>query len=216
MGLQGSASQHCDAQEVKDTQKYKMSSKLNTIIDNTLKMFTLQRVIAFDVDLIVCFTISLCPRIGVALSVFYFLFRDILPFDGARSFGKSVYRLKVVPIEGEPRTITWRQAFVRNIVTLIPLVNIYDIYLFLLTGERLADQWSDTHVVILADETDKKSVPASEPSKETDENLSMDELSEEDEEEEYSFKQRVEPESFRSGSVTEDELEYIDTRSTND
>lgn len=125
-----------------------MRNILRQILIHIVTPQWLEREISFMVDIIVCATIAIFPMFGTFFSLIYFLFRDVMPIGSRTSIGKSVYRLKVVATDenNDPKTMI-RRVFIRNIVSLIPLVNIYDLYLFLLNGERLADQWSDTKVV---------------------------------------------------------------------
>ena len=125
-----------------------MYNKLTLIISHLIMPQWLEREISFVVDMIVCLTIAIFPMYGGLLALVYFLFRDVLPIGARMSIGKSVYRLKVVDADvAKPQTPSLKRIFVRNVVSLIPFVNLYDLYLFLLNGERLADQWSDTKVV---------------------------------------------------------------------
>lgn len=134
-----------------------MSGIVENIIANALKPSTWERGISLMVDLVICFSISTFPMYGWVVAVLYFLFRDIIPIGYRTSLGKSVYNLRLMSFSGltaeemkdssQLKTPGWLQVFVRNIVTFIPLVNIYDLYLFFVEGERLADQWSDTKVV---------------------------------------------------------------------
>ncbi len=131
-----------------------MRNKLKIILSHLLAPQWLEREISFVVDMIVCLTIAIFPAYGGLLALIYFLFRDVLPIGSRMSIGKSVYRLKVVDADSVvPQTPSLKRIFVRNIVSLIPFVNLYDLYLFLLSGERLADQWSDTKVVKMTETT---------------------------------------------------------------
>ncbi len=129
-----------------------MRNKLTIIFNHLITPQWLEREISFVVDMIVCITIAIFPVFGRLVALLYFLFRDVLPIGSRMSIGKSVYRLKVVTTTDDNNISTpkIRQVFVRNIVSLIPIINLYDLYLFLLTGNRLADQWSDTKVVKMA------------------------------------------------------------------
>ncbi|MCQ2229362.1 MAG: RDD family protein [Bacteroidales bacterium] len=106
----------------------------------------LEREISFVVDMLVCIAITVMPKIGFVVSVVYFLLRDSIPVGHRSSLGKSVYGLRVVMADDGSKA-PWRKVLVRNVISFIPFVNIYDVYLFLLTGDRLADQWSGTKVV---------------------------------------------------------------------
>ncbi|MCQ2226632.1 MAG: RDD family protein [Bacteroidales bacterium] len=121
-----------------------MAAVFRTIAKNVLTLRWLEREIAFCVDLFVCAAIAICPNIGYAAAVLYFIIRDACPFGMQTNLGKSVYGLRVVNENGE--NPSWRSAILRNIVVFIPFANIYDFYLFISTGDRLADRWSQTHV----------------------------------------------------------------------
>lgn len=116
---------------------------------NALTPQWLEREISFIVDILVCIALTVLPRIGFVVSALYFLMRDSIPVGRRMSLGKSVYDLHVV-LTRDGSKANWRKVLVRNLISFIPVVNIYDIYLFFATGERLADQWSGTKVVKLS------------------------------------------------------------------
>jgi len=123
-----------------------MRETLKQIVRNAASPKWLEREISFAVDVLVCVAITVMPKIGVVASLLYFLMRDSIPVGHGSSLGKSVYGLRVI-MSSDGTKAPWRKILVRNVISFIPFVNIYDVYLFLLTGERLADQWSGTSVV---------------------------------------------------------------------
>lgn len=128
-----------------------MLQTIRRILSNTLEPAWLEREIAFTVDMFICLNLAVCPSWGVYLAIGYFVLRDTLPFGKRMSFGKAIYNLRVESTE-EKESGIWRKVIIRNLVTFIPLVNIYDMYLFFSTGTRLADKWSRTEVRKLAEQ----------------------------------------------------------------
>ena len=89
--------------------------------------------------------------IGWIVALFYFCMRDALPIGARRSFGKSVYHLRIVDTQQDERRLTWRIYVLRNIILFIPILNIVDIFKYITTGRRLADEWLGTEVVATED-----------------------------------------------------------------
>lgn len=128
-----------------------MQETIRRILSNALEPAWLEREIAFTVDMFICLTLAVCPTYGTYLATGYFVLRDALPFGKRMSFGKAIYGLRVESVD-EKKDGLWKKIVIRNLVTFIPLVNIYDVYLFLANGERLADRWSKTEVRKMAEQ----------------------------------------------------------------
>lgn len=89
------------------------------------------------------------PRVGWMFGLIYHLTRDSLPFLNGQSFGKKLMRLKVVRIpELLPLTGSPEKSVIRGVVFLIPLLNLIDIWHLLTKGQRLADKWAETTVIV--------------------------------------------------------------------
>ncbi|MBP5364922.1 MAG: hypothetical protein J6Y82_03250 [Bacteroidales bacterium] len=119
---------------------------MGQLIENMFTKKWLEREVAFLIDIVICATIAIFPRIGFIISALYFFLKDALPFGGASSFGKSIYGLKVKDADDQPVRHFWRKTIVRNLIIVIPILNLVDIYYFLKTGVRLADEWTSTKV----------------------------------------------------------------------
>lgn len=121
---------------------------LKKIKENIRSIAFLERIIAFAIDLAIALSLSILPSFGWILCLCYFLWRDSLPFSKKQSFGKSIYHLKVVEETGtEYYALSKEKAFIRNMIVLIPFLNLMDGYQFLLSGQRLADRWTQTKVI---------------------------------------------------------------------
>lgn len=119
------------------------------LVSNALSSPIIEREIAFIVDLFVVAALTFIPIIGLPLAILYFLVKDILPFSGNTSFGKSVYHIRVVNAQDNaPLSKQFMfKAVVRNVIILIPILNIVDGFYLISTGKRLADIWVETDVV---------------------------------------------------------------------
>ncbi len=107
----------------------------------------IEREVALVVDLGLClalisFPITLVKVVGVG----YFLFRDGMAITGGQSFGKNIYDLRVVR-SATKRRIGLRVSFLRNLLTLVPILNIIDLWYFIRDGKRLYDTWLGLEVV---------------------------------------------------------------------
>ena len=103
---------------------------------------------AVGLDLFISFLLLLFPLFGWVLSLAYFITRDALPWFDGQSVGKHFFGLRVVN-KGSLEAITnnYKQSIIRSVVFLTPVLNLYDIYIYLTKGERLADKWSETTVI---------------------------------------------------------------------
>lgn len=123
---------------------------MGNVLNNFVSAWCLERVIALALDLIICLTLAIIPMFGPGLSLLYFLIRDGLPVKQKSGFGKSIYNLHVVSA-GTRRRAPIGRIVVRNVMLLVPLLNLYDIWCFVSTGERLADKWTNTEILKTAD-----------------------------------------------------------------
>ena len=80
----------------------------------------------------------------VVVNIIWLMFRDAV-----FSPGRAMVRIKIVSLTGEK--VTWGQAFIRNILLIIPFVlvvgYIVEIVMLIVKGHRLADNWAKTQVV---------------------------------------------------------------------
>jgi len=80
----------------------------------------------------------------VIVNILWLMFRDAV-----YSPGRAMVKIKIVSITGEK--VTWLQAFLRNILLIIPFVLVIgyllEIVMLLVKGHRLADNWAKTQVV---------------------------------------------------------------------
>jgi uncharacterized RDD family membrane protein YckC len=80
----------------------------------------------------------------VIVNILWLMFRDAV-----YSPGRAMVKVKIVSLTGEK--VTWVQAFIRNILLIIPFVlvvgYIVEIVMLIAKGHRLADNWAKTQVV---------------------------------------------------------------------
>jgi uncharacterized RDD family membrane protein YckC len=80
----------------------------------------------------------------VIVNVLWLMFRDAV-----YSPGRAMVKIKIVSLTGEK--VTWLQAFLRNILLIIPFVLVLgyliEIVMLIVKGHRLADNWAKTQVV---------------------------------------------------------------------
>ncbi len=128
--------------------KKKIVSRANRVLDRALTVSSLERTIAFGIDMLGVACVLFLPPLGLVLGLAYFFFRDTLPLGIVSSFGKSIYDLKVVIVDdGVVRRIPWHKSVVRCLVMLIPILNLVDAYRFFRYGERLVDKWLGSRVI---------------------------------------------------------------------
>ena len=109
--------------------------------------FFTERLLAALVDVAIVVGLSLFPKIGWLFGLIYFLFKDCLPLLNGQSFGRKLFKLKIVTKqEGKSLVNAPDKALIRQVVFLIPLLNLYEIYCFLFRTERLGEIWTDTIV----------------------------------------------------------------------
>lgn len=118
-------------------------------IPNTTPAPPLERFIAAFIDIIIVCGLCMFPRVGWMFGLIYHLTRDSLPFLNGQSFGKKLMRLKVVRIPDQlPLTSSPEKSVIRGVVFLIPLLNLIDIWYLFTKGQRLADKWAETAVIV--------------------------------------------------------------------
>ncbi|MBQ3636061.1 MAG: RDD family protein [Bacteroidales bacterium] len=106
----------------------------------------IEREIAFVVDILFCSVLTFFPNtLGIVTAVAYFLLRDNPLLLGGQSFGKHIYGLRVCMSETGEKA-TWRTVFLRNLFSLIPILNIVDFFYFVRDGRRLVDVWMGSDV----------------------------------------------------------------------
>lgn len=133
---------------------------LYDLLQRAISTPIIERIFAFVVDIFVAAALTVVPVVGIALAPIYFFVKDILPFNGHTSFGKAVYHIRVVNIQDNAplsRTMMFK-AVVRNIIILIPLLNLVDLYYLLATGKRLVDNWIETDVVLFDESLETKDI----------------------------------------------------------
>ena len=124
-----------------------IEQKARQMASTVLTVKSLKRIAALVIDFFVCLAISLLPLFGWIVAIAFFCLRDALPFSGRRSFGKSVYKLRIVDSTDHATRLSWRKFVLRNIILFIPILNLVDIYTYATTGSRLADVWTSTEVI---------------------------------------------------------------------
>lgn len=115
--------------------------------DSTLKAPLAERFVAAFIDFVIVCGLCMFPRVGWLFGLIYHLTRDSLPFLQGQSFGKKLMHLKAVAKLHET-TLPPEKSVIRGIVFLIPILNIVDIWHLFTKGERLADKWAETDVLV--------------------------------------------------------------------
>ncbi len=108
------------------------------------------RILAYVIDLFIVIGFSMLPRWGWILGIAYMVTRDALPFLKGQSVGKKAMKLRAVTLQGDPLTGNWNQGIVRNIVLIIPLFPLVELFVWWSSPDRmrLGDQWAGTTVVV--------------------------------------------------------------------
>lgn len=109
------------------------------------------RVLAVLIDGLIATGIFWIPAIGPILAIAYALARDALPFLEGQSIGKKVMNLRAISTEtGKPLTNDWAASAVRNILLVIPLGALVELFVLINDdqNQRLGDQWAKTKVVV--------------------------------------------------------------------
>ena len=114
-----------------------------------------ERITAAIIDLIIAVGLCFFPRVGWMFGLIYHLMRDALPFLKGQSFGKHLLKIKTVALpQNESLTAYPEKSVIRGLVTLIPIVNLIDLWFLFSKGKRLADKWAHTDV-IYSEESEK-------------------------------------------------------------
>lgn len=102
----------------------------------------IEREAALAVDVILSLTLATFPGLfGKVACLAYFLLRD----SRGGGMGKGLYKLTVVR-SADGGKVGWQTTLLRNILTLLPLFNLVDLYRFVANGRRLTDEWLGTEV----------------------------------------------------------------------
>lgn len=102
----------------------------------------IEREAALAVDVILSLTLATFPGLfGKVACMAYFLLRD----SRGGGMGKRLYNLAVIRT-ADGGIVSWRTALLRNILTLLPIFNLVDLYRFVANGKRLTDEWLGTEV----------------------------------------------------------------------
>lgn len=112
-----------------------------------MNLFT-ERLLAGLIDVAIALGLSLFPRIGWLFGVIYFLFKDSIPLLHGQSFGRRLFKIKVVTKVDSKSLVTMPdKALIRQIVFFVPILNLVELYRFFTQNERFGDVWTDTEVV---------------------------------------------------------------------
>lgn len=107
-----------------------------------------KRLFAFLVDAVIVAVLVLIPKVGWIFGLIYFLGKDAMPSLKGQSVGKKLFNIRILTTgTNEPLYLHPRRSVTRGLILLIPVVNVIDILRLMVKGERLADKWTETHVV---------------------------------------------------------------------
>lgn len=125
-----------------------------SIKENISTPIFLERSVAFSIDLLSCFSLSIIPSFGWVLALAYFLLKDANLLGSKSSIGKSIYSLRIVDADTQEPAEKgmMEKTLIRNLILVVPLLNILDIFHLMNHGVRLADQWTGLTVVRPEDE----------------------------------------------------------------
>ncbi|MFT3740137.1 MAG: hypothetical protein QM786_15420 [Breznakibacter sp.] len=108
----------------------------------------IERLASVGLDLFIGISIMLFPLGGWIIGIAYVLLRDALPFLQGQSLGKHFFGLRVVTKHNlKPITGQYKRSIIRGAIILIPGLNLWDIYVYFTSGQRLADEWTQTMVI---------------------------------------------------------------------
>lgn len=106
------------------------------------------RLMAFCIDLVITLGLAMFPRIGWIFGLIYFLFKDSMPFTNGQSYGRKLLKIRLVKSFDESSCINApEKSLIRNIVLLVPILNLFEIFSFFFCRHRLGEQWSETKVI---------------------------------------------------------------------
>ncbi len=83
----------------------------------------------------------------------YLVTRDSLPFLSGQSVGKKAMKIQAVTLEGTSLVGNWNAAMIRNLILLIPLFPLVELFILLTRedkperGRRLGDEWAKTKII---------------------------------------------------------------------
>jgi len=107
-----------------------------------------KRLFAFLVDAVIVAVLVLIPKVGWIFGLIYFLGKDAMPSLKGQSVGKKLFNIRILTTgTNEPLYLHPEKSVTRGLILLIPVVNVIDILRLMVKGERLADKWTETHVV---------------------------------------------------------------------
>ncbi len=107
-----------------------------------------ERLLAALVDLVIVVGLSFFPRIGWMFGLIYHLTRDSLPFLNGQSFGKKIFNLRTIILPHyASMTGAAEKSVIRGLVSIIPGLNVVDLWFLITRKVRLADEWAETRVV---------------------------------------------------------------------
>lgn len=120
---------------------------MNRIEIGKTELFT-ERLLAALIDFSITMGLSLFPRVGWIFGLIYFLFKDSIVLLDGQSFGRRLFKIKVVTREnGQSLIRKPDKALVRQLILLIPLLNLVELYRFLFLKDRFGAKWTQTTVV---------------------------------------------------------------------
>ncbi len=121
-----------------------------------------ERIIAALIDIIIVIGLCFFPRVGWMIGIIYHLTRDSMPFLNGQSFGKHLMHIKVIALPQKTSLTKYpEKSIIRGLVTIIPILNIIDIWYFMTKGYRLADKWAETTVVHYVKDDDSETTAGS-------------------------------------------------------
>ncbi len=107
-----------------------------------------KRLFAFLVDAVIVAVLVFIPKVGWIFGLIYFLGKDAMPSLKGQSVGKKLFNIRILTTgTNEPLYLHPEKSVTRGLILLIPVVNVIDILRLMVKGERLADKWTETHVV---------------------------------------------------------------------
>ncbi len=128
-------------------------SNIRDILYGIISNPRLEREVAFLVDIIMCAALAVFPNtIGYVIAATYFLLRDNPILFGGQSFGKRIFGLRV-RYKQTNSVASWRATFLRNLLIMVPILNLIDAYKFVVNGQRLVDEWLSVEVTNTNNET---------------------------------------------------------------
>lgn len=108
-----------------------------------------ERTMAFLIDVFLSMLFSVFPFYGWVVAIAYFFLKDALPFGITASVGNNIYGYRVVNIspDGKAEALPWYKSVARNLLILVPILNIIDLISFLRRRRRFCDEWLGVLVI---------------------------------------------------------------------